>query len=126
MDIPAELGDYQNALRRMGIDPLPLAVQAESLGSLSDAEFEQALKAFNASADNHSYYAPAPDYDYGALLLEALADACADPHRRQQLYHGAIGRAATFASWATSGGEGYARSMNVDRIARKLESLGFE
>ena len=123
MDIATELKDYQDALREMGTDPAPLAAQAEALVNLSDSEFAPRLKAFNAAADNHSYYAPAPDYDYGALLLEALADACADAQRKQQLYRGAIGRAAIFASWATSGGEGLARSMDADRIARKLKSL---
>lgn len=122
IDVPAELKNYQDALRRVGADPAPLAAQAESLANISDSGFEQALMAFNASANDHSYYAPAPDYDYGSLLLEALADACADPRRRQQLYGGAVGRAAIFASWATSGGEGYARSMEAERIARKLES----
>jgi hypothetical protein len=123
MDIPEELvRDFQDALRRMGTDPAPLAAQAEALVNLSDSEFEEALKAFNAATDTHSYYAPAPDCDYGALLLEALADSCVDPRRRQQLYCGAIGRAAIFASWATSGGEGFARSMDVKHIARKLDN----
>src|SRR3989442_134668 len=126
MDIPPDLKVYQDALRRMGTDPSDLAAQAEALVSLPDSEFELALKAFNAAADNHSYYAPAPDCDYGALLLEFLADGCADPRRRQQIYRGAMGRAAIFASWATSGGEGLARSMDVERITHKLDNLGFE
>lgn len=117
---------YQDALRRKGIDPVPLAAQAEALVDLSDLEFEQGLQAFNVGANDHSYCAPALDSDYGALLLEALADACASLHRRQQLYQGAVGRAAIFASYATSGGEGLARSMDVERIAGKLEGLDTE
>jgi hypothetical protein len=125
--MPAELvKDCQDALRRMGTDPAPLAAQADELVNLSDPEFGQVLRAFNATANDHSYYAPVLDSDYGALLLEALADTCTLPRRRQQLYRGAMGRAAIFASYATSGGEGLARSMDVERIAGKLESLGCE
>ena len=125
MDISAErVQAYQVALRRMGTDPAPLAARAAALVHLSDSEFEQALRAFDVAANDSSYYAPAPDYDYCSLLLEAVADACADPQRRHHLYRGALGRAALFASYATSGGEGLARSMDVDRIASKLQSLG--
>lgn len=126
MDRPAALAsvkDYQDALRRMGTDPAPLAAEAEALVNLSEPEFEQALKAFNVAANDHSYSASAPDCDYGSLLLEALADACANPHRQKQLYRGAAGRAVIFASYATSGGEGLARSMDVERIVGKLESI---
>ncbi|HEX3561063.1 MAG TPA: hypothetical protein VHU19_17850 [Pyrinomonadaceae bacterium] len=86
MEIPAELKAYRDALRRMGTDPSPLAARAESLVILPDSEFGQALKAFDAAANEHSYNAPAPDCDYGSLLLEALADGCADPRRRRRLY----------------------------------------
>src|SRR5437868_14442408 len=86
MDIRAELENYQAALRRMGTDPAPLAARAEALVSLPEPEFERALRAFDAAADERSYYAPALDCDYGSLLLEALSDACADPRRRRQLY----------------------------------------
>jgi hypothetical protein len=126
MDISAELKVYQDALRRMGTDPAPLAAQAEALVSLSDPEFGQALKAFNASADNHSYYAPAPDCDYGALLLETLADSSLDHHGKHRLYLAAEARDAVFASYATSGGEGLARSLDVERIARKRERLSVQ
>lgn len=122
MNTPAErLSAYQDALRSMGVDVAPLAAQAATLATLSGTEFGQALARFNAAADDGSYAVPAQDADYGALLLEALADACADPRRRQDLYHGALDRAALFASYATSGGEGFARSIDVTRIAGKLE-----
>jgi hypothetical protein len=121
--VSEELRDYQDALRNLGTDSAALAGQAEHLGGLPESELERALKAFNASADNHPY---AQDSDYGALLLEALADVCSDPHRRQRIYYEAKGRAVIFASYATSGGEGLARSMDVERIARKLDRLGFE
>jgi hypothetical protein len=123
MNTRAELENYQVALRRAGTDPAPLAAQAEALVRLPETEFELALRAFDDAADEHSYYVPALDCDYGSLLLEALADSCADPRRKRQLYLGARARAAVFASYATSGGEGLARMMDVERIERKLESL---
>src|SRR5437763_15031306 len=36
MDISAELEDYQDALRRLGTDPSPLAVQAAALINITD------------------------------------------------------------------------------------------
>jgi hypothetical protein len=93
------------------------------LVSLPDSEFEQALKAFDALANHHSYYVPALDTDYGALLLEALADNCPNLIRKQYLYLGAQARAGIFASYATSGGEGLARMLDVERIERKLAGL---
>ena len=127
MDTPAEgMHEYQDALRSMGTDPAPLAAQAEALVDVSAAEFDRALAAFHAAADDPSYCAPLFDSDYGSLLLEALADVCISPHRRQDLYRGALGRAAIFASYATSGGEGLARSMDITRIAAKLEDLDHE
>ena len=126
MDIQAELKDYQEALRRMGTDPAPLAARAEALVRLPDSEFEQALKAFDAAADNRSSYVPALDSDYGAILLEALADSCPNLIRKKQLYLGAQARAAIFASYASSGGEGLARMMDVERLENKLGGLNSE
>jgi hypothetical protein len=120
MNIQAELNDYQDALRKAGTDPVSLTTQAEALVGLPDPAFEQALNAFDTAADDHSYYVPALDADYGSLLLEALADRCPDPTRKQQLYRGARERAAKFASYASSGSEGLARMIDVERIERKL------
>lgn len=116
------LSGYQDALRRLGIDPEPLARQAEALAGLPAAEFQAALPAFHAAADRHPN-APAQDADYGALLLEALGDGCGDPQRKAALYAEACRRAAIFAAGATSGGEGVARIMDVDRLAKKREAL---
>jgi hypothetical protein len=126
MNMQAELKAYQQALRSMGTDPAPLAARAEALVNLPDSEFEQALKVFGAAADHRSYYVPALDSDYGAMLLEALADICPDPLRKHALYLGAQARAALFASYATAGGEGLARMMDVHRIQSKLDDLDSE
>jgi hypothetical protein len=116
------LSGYQDALRKLGIDPEPLARQAEALAGLPAAEFTAALRAFHAAADRHPG-APAQDADYGALLLEALGDGCGDPQRKDALYAEAGQRAAIFASGATSGGEGLARMLDVERLAKKRQAL---
>ena len=116
------LSGYMDALRRMGADPEPLAQQAEALTRVSDAEFDAAVRAFHAAADRGPN-APAQDADYGALLLEVLGDECADPQRKAALYDHASQRAAAFAAGATSGGEGLARMIDVDRLAKKRAEL---
>lgn len=116
----ADLARYQEALAAQGIDPLPLAREADSLELLSAGELEQALRSFDTSANR---VLSVWDSDYGALLLEALADRCAEPGRKVTFYEAALARAAVFTSWATAGGEALARKMDVDRIDGKLAAL---
>lgn len=111
---------YQEALAAQGIDPIPLAREAEALERLSGAQLTDALASFSASADRvRSVW----DSDYGALLLEALGDRCAETERKVLLYEAAAGRAAIFMSWASAGGEALARKIDVDRIGEKLAAL---
>lgn len=119
MELPEELAAYQAQLQRQGTDPAPLAAQAQALLRLPDSAFEPAVQTFHACADQSDY---AWDSDYGTLLLESLADTCADRNRRRRLYQEAHARAGRFAGWATSGGEGLARSVDWKRIGGKLES----
>ena len=119
-DSSTYLGQFQEALAAQGTDPIPLAREAGALELLSGAELEQALKLFGASANRvQSTW----DSDYGALLLEALADRCADAQRKARFYEAAASRAAVFTSWATAGGEALARKIDVDRIEEKLAAL---
>ena len=118
LDLPEGRVDYWDGHRWQIVNPAPLVAQAESLLCLPESEFRQALKAFNASVDRCVLY-PADD-DFGAVVLEALADACTDAGRKQRLYAAAARRAGGHASGASSGGEGIARSMHWKRIIRKL------
>jgi len=54
----------------------------------------------------------------GAAVLEAYADqlADADPAAADALYRRAAGEQRSFAAAATSGGEGFARMADADRI----------
>lgn len=103
-----------------GIDPVPLEAAASTLTSIDDFAFEPAMAEFSKAAEN--YYSSS-DSDYGALLLEKTAEGCPNPDRRMRLLLAAQSRAATFASWATSGGEGTARMLDVNRLLAKLDNV---
>lgn len=57
----------------------------------------------------------------GAAVLEAYADqlAPADPRAADAVYQRAAGEQRSFAAAATSGGEGFARMAEADRIDAK-------
>jgi len=119
-DSSTYLTEYQRALAAQGIDPTPLEREAAALELLSGTHLKQALESFRASADR----VPSVwDSDYGALLLEALGDNCAQPERKVIFYEAGSERAAAFTSWATAGGEALARKIDLDRIAGKLAAL---
>lgn len=68
----------------------------------------------------------APDYQlssFGARVLEIIGDSLADPALRRVIYLGALELAGRYASGASSGGEGTARSMHVREIETKLNAL---
>ena len=118
LDLPEGRVEYWDGHGWQCADPAPLVAQAEGLVHLPEPEFRQALKAFIASVDRCVLY-PADD-NFGAVVLEALADACADAGRKQDLYAAAARLADGHAGGATSGGEGIARSMHTKRIISKL------
>ena len=119
-DTSAYLTTHREALAAQGIDPIPLAREAEALELLSGAPLEHALESFRASADRvPSIW----DSDYGALLLEALGDKCTETESKVIFYEAASTRAAAFTSSATAGGEALARKIDLDRIDGKLAAL---
>jgi hypothetical protein len=114
------LAEYQKALAAQGIDPTPLAREAEAFELLSGVHLKHALEPFRASADRvPSIW----DSDYGALLLEALGDKCTETESKVIFYEAASTRAAAFTSSATAGGEALARKIDLDRIDGKLAAL---
>lgn len=67
-----------------------------------------------------------PDYQlssFGASVLETIGDSVTDPAVKKEIYAEAVELAARYASGATSGGEGTARSMHVREIEAKLQAL---
>ena len=83
------------------------------LESSSPAEQAPLLAALDAVPSG----APsALDRDYAALLLQHASAALVNRDLAKQMLHTALGRAILFASGATSGGEGLARSIHVDQL----------
>jgi hypothetical protein len=67
-----------------------------------------------------------PDYQlrsFGASVLELIGDSLADPAVRKWVYAEARKHAVSYASGASSGGEGTARSLHVREIEAKLQAL---
>ena len=60
---------------------------------------------------------------FGASVLELIGDSLADPAVQKVIYAEALELAARYASGASSGGEGTARSMHVREIEAKLHAL---
>jgi hypothetical protein len=66
-----------------------------------------------------------PDYQlrsFGASVLEIIGDSLTDPAVKKVIYAEAWEHAARYASGASSGGEGTARSRHVREIEAKLEA----
>ena len=59
-----------------------------------------------------------------AGFYEAWGDSLRDAQAATAKYWQAHHHWADFASWSTSGGEGTARMLDVNRVLRKIESLG--
>jgi len=67
-----------------------------------------------------------PDYQlssFGASVLEAIGDSLGDRAQRKIAYTEALYLAEWYASGATSGGEGTARSRHVRELEQKLQAL---
>ena len=89
---------------------------------LNIGEFERAEPLMLAATE-------APD-GYGgetivrAHFYESWGDSLGKSPEAERKYWESHRHWATFASWATSGGEGTARMMDVNRVLRKIEQLG--
>lgn len=59
------------------------------------------------------------DSDFGALVLERRGGECASADLRARLYREATWRARWCAQASTSGGEGHARSLDLERLTAK-------
>jgi hypothetical protein len=118
-----ELEDYQRALKADGADLTTTTDWARLLPSYPVTAFDGSLKALNKVLDGEPFRSQFVGPDYGSLLLEVVADECHDVGAKRRLYLAAKTRAEIAASGATSGGEGMALSIPVDRIERKLRKL---
>lgn len=58
-----------------------------------------------------------------AGFYEDWGDSETDKDKAKEFYEKALGGFRLFASWATSGGEGNARMLDVKRVERKIADL---
>jgi hypothetical protein len=82
-----------------------------------------------ATARIRSLDRAAPDYhlrSFGASVLESLGDSLTDAARKKVAYTEALTLAERYASGASSGGEGTARSRHVHEIEAKLRACETE
>ena len=63
------------------------------------------------------------DQEYAALSLQDAAEATTDAPLRKLLLEYALERAEIFASYATSGGEGLARSSHLNELEALLSAV---
>ena len=56
-------------------------------------------------------------------FYESWGDALGDSPDAEAKYREAYNNFSIFASWSTSGGEGTARMMDVNRVLQKLEEI---
>jgi len=105
---------------RFTLDPTETVVSRWRAGQLEDAvALLPAVPRGVAAPDD-------PDVALASAICATLADrlASSDPARAQRLYEQALDAQRSFASAATSGGEGRARSAGADDLAAKLAGLG--
>lgn len=58
-----------------------------------------------------------------AAFYEDWGDRAANAEEAKKHYAAALRGFENFASWATSGGEGTARMLDVNRVLKKIENL---
>lgn len=118
----SELNRLFDAARRELLDGEPSVDKLLRLGQLllrvSAEQVDVSFAEFHNFAGRFPY---SQDCDFGALILEYLADTEAAHERTPRLYREALWRARWCATGATSAGEGYARIEHVDRLLDKLK-----
>lgn len=118
-EILDDLAHARNILIKSGVKYDVIDEYAERLNQDDNSGIEY-LDFFSIAANTIPY---TDDMDYGALLLEYAAMNCTKDVRKILLLHAALERAETCASCATSGGEGIARSVHVNRIRKRIVFL---
>ncbi len=97
-----------------------LLAEAVALPSLSPGERTAAFLRIR------QWESVVPDYQlrsFGASVLELVGDSIGDSVVRKEMYAEALELARWYASGATSGGEGAARSMHAREIETRLRAL---
>jgi hypothetical protein len=114
------LSAARRTLHESGADTSALELLASTLPRLAAGQLPEGLAQFHDIAGRLPY---AGDSDFGALLLESLAEGIEDSELAKELLVSASFRARWCAQAATSGSEGLARAADLNRIQSKLERL---
>ncbi|MBN9689323.1 MAG: hypothetical protein J0M24_03710 [Verrucomicrobia bacterium] len=118
--VSTPLSDARRTLRAGGSDTSALELLSGTLPRLVAGQLPEALAQFHNIAGRLPF---AGDSDFGALLLESLADGSDDSALAREFLVSASYRARWCVQAATSGGEGLARAADLNRIQSKLDSL---
>jgi hypothetical protein len=100
-----------------GYDVNHLVNFASMIPRLQDSQLDEVLAEFHNMAGRFPYW---QNSDVGSIILESLADEISPAPLSERLYREAMYRAKWCAAAATSGGEGLARSRDVNRLRNKL------
>ena len=101
-----------------GHDVNHLVKFASLIPRLQDSQLDEVIAEFHNIAGRFPYW---QDSDIGSLILESLADEIVPGPLTKRLYKEAMYRSKWCAAAATSGGEGLARSTDLNRLTNKLK-----
>jgi hypothetical protein len=113
------LASAREALAHVSQQTALLAQFASMFGRMLPDQHDELVAQFHNLAGRLPYV---EDSDYGALLLEATADALQDSSLARRLYREAFYRARWCVQAATAGGEMIARSSDLSRIESKFRT----
>ena len=114
-------GQYEHvrsALIDRGSDVADLEKFAEIILRISVDQHDSTFAEFHNRAGRFPF---ANDSDIGTLILERLAERSNSEALKWRLYREASWRATWCAQAATAGGEGLARSQDVERLTAKTK-----
>lgn len=114
------LASARRTLHTYEIDTAEIDHLAQTLSRQSSQPLSRLLAQFDEIADGLPY---ADDADYGALLLEARADATEDASLTRELLMAAVERAWRCVQAASAGGEALARKVDAERLEAKIAAL---
>ena len=116
MNLNEHINKAERELTEMGYAVDQVLKLGNVLCRVEGENLDSSFAEFHNAAGRLPY---AQDSDFGGLVLEKLGDTEAARERRQRLYREARWRAMWCAQNATSGGEGIARSQDIQRLTEK-------
>lgn len=113
-----DITKYRKWLHENGYKTEFIESTASMLPRISNESIKELLARIHNEAGKFPYVW---DVDFGALLLETVAEEITEKEIKKTILENAFWRAQWCASCATAGGEGLARSVHVKEIEEKLK-----